>query len=201
MVLHYIKNLGKNEDLDIPTLTKKLATLLALLTAHRVQTLAAIRIDNIKESTEGIVIRIPDRIKTSGKNRLQPTLELPRYQHEQNLCAVATIKEYVKRTKAVRQPGQDRLFITYKKPFHGATSQSLSRWIKIFLQKSGVDTSTFSAHSTRHAATSAAHRKGINIELIRKTAGWSKDSEIFAKFYNRPLSNAFKFANCILDCE
>lgn len=35
---------------------------------------------------------------------------------------------------------------------------------------SGIDTSKFTAYSTRYAATSAAQKLGINIDQIRKTA-------------------------------
>lgn len=55
-----------------------------------------------------------------------------------------------------------------------------SRWIKNILAKSGVDTHIYSAHSTRHAATSAASRKGLSVDLIRRSAGWSQSSETFA---------------------
>ncbi|CAG5009444.1 unnamed protein product [Parnassius apollo] len=51
------------------------------------------------------------------------------------------------------------------------------------LEKGAVSES----HSTRHAATSAANRADLNLDLIRKTAGWSNNSETFARFYNRPL--------------
>ena len=55
------------------------------------------------------------------------------------------------------------------------------------MSQSGVDVNVFSAYSTRHAATSAAKRKGVNIDIIRKTAGWTKDSETFARFYDQQV--------------
>ncbi|KYN27893.1 hypothetical protein ALC57_02703 [Trachymyrmex cornetzi] len=45
----------------------------------------------------------------------------------------------------------------------------LSQWIKNTLQESGVDTSIFTAYNSHHASTSAAKKKGVNIDLIRKT--------------------------------
>lgn len=56
------------------------------------------------------------------------------------------------------------------------------------LRQVGIDTH-FTAHSTRHAATSAADCKGIDISIIRKTASWSGQSEIFTKFYKIPISS------------
>lgn len=87
----------------------------------------------------------------------------------------------------------------FKKPFGSVSAQTLSRWIKFVLGKSGLDTSIFTAHSTRHASTSAASRKGINVDLIRKTAGWSEASNVFASFYNRPLMSYQSFAEAILN--
>ncbi|VEN52736.1 unnamed protein product, partial [Callosobruchus maculatus] len=80
------------------------------------------------------------------------------------------------------------------KPFRQATKQTLSRWVKETLRLSGVDTSIFKAHSTRHAASSAALRLGVSIDTILQTAGWSEKSSVFANFYNRPLANATALA-------
>ena len=64
-------------------------------------------------------------------------------------------------------------FSLLKKPFHTATKQTLSWWIKKVLNDSGVDTSISKSHSTRHVSTSLASIKGINQDEIRKAAGWS----------------------------
>ena len=55
------------------------------------------------------------------------------------------------------------------------------------LNKSGVDMNTFNAHSTRHASTSNAFRKGVDLDTIRNTASWTESSQTFAKYYNRPV--------------
>nr|CAH7748607.1 unnamed protein product [Callosobruchus chinensis] len=71
-----------------------------------------------------------------------------------------------------------------------ATTQTLGRWVKSVLVESGIDTKKFTAHSTRHAATSAAARKGLHFDTIRLAAGWSKKHlriKMFAAVYNRPL--------------
>lgn len=168
-------------------LASKLATLLALVTAHRIQTLALIQIQNIEENSEGIEIKIPLRVKTSRKDVLQPTLFLPFFRDCLDICAATTLKHYLLVTKHLRPTTSDRLFITHKKPYRQASSQSLSRWIRTMLGNSGLDTNKFSAYSTRHASVSAASRKGVQIDIIRKTAGWSATSETFGRFYKRPI--------------
>ena len=52
--------------------------------------------------------------------------------------------------------------------------------------KAGINTSVFKSHSTRAAATSAAHLANVNVELIMKAAGWTNVST-FAKFYKKPI--------------
>lgn len=199
VVLIHLESLGDNSKLSLEMLTKKLATLLALITTQRVQTLAAIDLKNINSEIEPIQIKISARIKTSGRNKFQPLLEIPTFSNNEKLCAAATLKEYITRTLNLRKNTEEgKLFLTYKKPHHPATTQSISRWIKSTLKDSGIDTETFSTHSTRHAAISAAARKGINLETIRKTAGWTPKSSVFARFYNRPIANKSSFSEAVL---
>ncbi|XP_043481179.1 uncharacterized protein LOC122512464 isoform X1 [Leptopilina heterotoma] len=186
IVLDFISKWGPNSDLNLGKLSSKIAILLALVTGHRLQTLISIDIRNIKESDNGIEIKIPDQIKTSKINRPQPTLFLPYYTENSLICPVLSLKEYLERTSSLR--GENKQFLlSFKKPYNPITTQTLSRWVKDVMTKSGINTEVFSAYSTRHAATSAAHRGGINIDTILKTAGWTEKSNTFAKFYKRDV--------------
>lgn len=188
-LLDFLGSLYPNEKLSFDILSKKLCTLLALVTAHRVQTLSLIKLSNIQK-IEGVkfVIYIPDQIKTSGVNRFQPTLILPYYNERPSICPARVLEQYLIVSSVKRPLNCEFLFISLKKPYKGIGSQSLSRWIKTTLGESGINISIFSAHSTRHASTSAAKRLGVSIDLIKKTAGWTANSESFARFYNREVS-------------
>ena len=61
--------------------------------------------------------------------------------------------------------------------------QSISGRLKTTLEKWDIDTTTFSAHSTRIASTSEAAAMGVGLQTILKTAGWSK-AQNFKKFYH-----------------
>ncbi|KYN22386.1 hypothetical protein ALC57_05220 [Trachymyrmex cornetzi] len=111
----------------------------------------------------------------------KPNLILPFFPNDPSICAASAVETYTERTKHLRTDKYE-LFISWKKPHRSITTQSLSRWIKDTLQESGMNTSIFTAYSTRHAATSAAKRKGVNIDLIRKTASWSSSSQTFARY-------------------
>lgn len=191
-VLQFLGKQHPSETLSLEQHVTKLVTLLALITAHRVQTLAKIRLSNITEHPDRLEIRIPEKIKTTGRNRLQPLLKIPTFPNNPELCLATCIQTYIKRTSHYRK-NTDALILTHKKPYHAASSQTISRWIKIVIKASGIDTNKYSGHSTRHAATSAAKRAGVSVEEIRKRAGWSQKSNVFANFYNRPLETAHDF--------
>lgn len=188
VVLDFLANLPPNEHLSIEVLTRKLVALIALSTAQRVQTLSLIRLSNVKINASNVEIVVDDLIKTSAPGRTMPRLIIPFFPHKVQICPAKTLCAYVEATSNFRcLPHTERLILTTKKPVHNASASTIARWIKRVLTDSGIDTTIFSAHSTRHATTSAASRRGISIDIIKKSAGWSDDSLVFAKFYNRPL--------------
>lgn len=184
IVLNFLSNWYPNIEITFENLTKKLITLLALVTAHRMQTLSKINILNIEKHSLNIVIKIPEFIKTSRNGSLQPTLTLPFFNQNPALCPCKTLTDYIERSKNLRG-NQSKLFISFRKPYCAVGPQTLSRWTKSVLEQCGIDVSIFTAHSTRHAATSKARKLGANLDLIRKTAGWSGSSQVFGRFYNR----------------
>lgn len=184
-VLDYLSTWYPNEDISIDLLSKKCVTLLALITAHRVQTLSKINLKNIEILPSKILIKIPDLIKTSRIGTNQPLLHIPYFLEKPQICPGKTLQSYISRTAKLRK--SKILFISFKKPHRVVTSQTLSRWIKCTLEASGIDVSVFGAHSTRHAATSRALANGTTVDQIRKAAGWSANSTTFAKFYNRTI--------------
>nr|CAI5867637.1 unnamed protein product [Callosobruchus analis] len=169
-VLKYLKDLDTKDSLK--RLSEKIATLLALITGGRLQTLALIRISNIVRDNTGLQVSITDLTKTSLVSEAQP---------------------YNVRGE------EDYLFITFSKPHKQAKGQTIARWIKTTLQAAGVDTYLFKPQSTRHASTSAAFRRGIPLQTIFKTAGWTDSSSTFGKFYNRPILEGNSYANTILN--
>ena len=198
IVIKFLSKLHPLKDLSLKELSIKTATLLALSTAHRMQTLSLIKISNFRETSNGLEIRITDTIKTSGPDTYQPLLIIPKFEKHPEICVYSCVKEYLTVTKPLRK-SIDKLLITTTKPHKAASPQTLSNWVKNAMLQSGIDTSIFKAHSVRHATSSAALLKGINIDVIRKTATWSKGSQVFAKFYNRPIiSDDGSFAHAVI---
>ncbi|KYM94332.1 hypothetical protein ALC62_15034 [Cyphomyrmex costatus] len=196
-VIAHLASMYPHEELSLELVSRKLATLLALTTAQRLQTLAAIRFSNIVFA-DSLVIKIPARLKTSKIGRPQPLLVFKPFLDKPELCIYSLTGSYIERTKELRPEDANSLFIAVRSPYNSVSAQTLGRWIKMELRAAGVNTAIFSAHSTRHASTSFAAGKGVSVDEIRRTAGWSKSSEVFAQFYNRPIIADQTFQSAIL---
>lgn len=81
--------------MSLEMLSTKFATSLALVTGHRMQTLALIKLDNIEKCQNAIHIKISDPIKTWGRNKKQLLFVSPTYEKNKNVCAKTTLEAYI----------------------------------------------------------------------------------------------------------
>ncbi len=70
--------------------------------------------------------------------------------------------------------------------YNAVGASSISRWIKKLLEEAGVDTTVYSAHSTKGASASKAAASGVAIENILRAGGWASES-VFQKHYRRQV--------------
>lgn len=185
------------DSLSVLALARKLATLMALTNADRCSDLAALDRDYLRVTPSGVeftVVRLT-KTRTAGPPR---TACYPAFTDNAEVCPVATLHSYISKTAClVGSLDHPRpLFITSRKPTRRARPGTLGRWIKDTLKQAGIDTDTFSAHSTRGSSTSYAHTKGVPINEILKVANWSSRST-FERFYHRPSDNT-TFGRAIL---
>nr|CAH7745787.1 unnamed protein product [Callosobruchus chinensis] len=73
--------------------------LMALTSPHRVQIFSLIKIQNISLKSKQVEIRIPDKIKTSGKSKSQPILHFLLFIKKPQICVASTICHYLEVTK------------------------------------------------------------------------------------------------------
>ena len=189
LVLDHIRSeLRASGELSLKDLSRKTVMLLALAMAARSSDLHLLDLRFMSDQSEFIRFQIAALTKTrrSGPPRGVTIKRL--IDDDQSLCPVSTLRVYLTRTASLRQGGGNRpnpLFISFRKPNSPVSAGTIARWIKSLLQDSGIDTDSFSAHSTRAAATSAAKRKGLATADILKMAGWSRVST-FERFYFKP---------------
>ena len=106
-------------------------------------------------------------------NHQQP-LVFNTYPQTSKLCIIDCLQEYRRRTGLVRENldgNPEELNLSYAYPFKPINSQSVARYIKLFLTMAGIDIIVFTAHSIRSASTSKANNIGLSIKDIQKTAG------------------------------
>ncbi len=183
VVLTFLKLKFPAKKLSLKDLTQKLVTLLALLSGQRVQTLFAIKLENIKFTNSGVTIVIDELLKQSRPSFHPEPLKFKEYAPDRRLCVVKYLNEYIDRTKVLRKT--NRLLVSLQEPHHEVTKSTISRWVKNTLKEAGIDTKIFSAHSTRSAGTSKAVQT-IPITELMKKVGWSS-AGTFQKYYNKPV--------------
>lgn len=185
---NHLKQMGCNSGLTLKELTLKLVILMALVEASRTSELAALDLRFRVYSPEGVTFRLPTLTKKRKAGAPPRELFFGGFPSDDRLCVMTCLKHYEQRTHQFRETPQgepDRLLISYVKPHKPVTSQRIANWIKAMLTQAGINVDSFSAHSTRGAAATAAARKGVPVDQILKTADWSTEST-FRAFYYRP---------------
>ena len=157
------------ERLTLKELSSKLVALLAILSGQKCQTLHCLSLEHMALTEHKCVFRINTLIKQSRSGKHLAPIELMGYGKNPSLCVLHTIKEYLCRTKNIRKMG--KLFVSYLKPHGPVSKDTLARWIRDTLNRAGVDTELYGAHSTRSPSTSAVAARGTLIGIIMKVAG------------------------------
>ena len=194
IVLKYLEKKSPARSLNLKELTMKLLMLCALVTAQRCQTLHAFDLREIKTNHTNISFKMSKVLKHNKPSRNDNEIILPSYPDNKNLCVVTYMNAYINRTKPFRQSTQ--LFLSFIVPHKPVSKETISRWLKIVLQKAGVDTKVYKAHSTRAAATSSVY-KDVDITTIMKAAGWS-NAKTFATYYNKKTEKKTAFGRAVL---
>ena len=196
-MLMMFKNDGHSTSLSLQDLTIKTAMLLALTRPCRGADLAELDLSNRSYVPEGVVFQPCHLSKQSRPSHHSISFFFPRFTEDKYLCPVETLKAYEERTVSFHNnPRDNRLFRSFIGKHESVTSSTIARWIKSCLQKAGVDTSKFKAHSTRAAAATKAAMSGLTVDEIMKAVDWSTEG-VFQKFYYRP-QHSVEFGSSVL---
>ena len=150
IVLQYLGNLPTCQDLSLKQLTERFGTLLALLSGKRWQTLQLLNLNHMHKHEDRHTFYIASLLKTTRPAFHQMPLEFLAYPHNQKLCVVRNLDEYITRTQGLRN-GCFQLLISPSKPYKGVKSSTIGRWLRKVFADAGSDIKTLAAHSTRSA--------------------------------------------------
>ena len=168
-----------NVEIDIRVLTLKITTLLAFASGHRSQSLSFLSLDHMDINDNHITLYIPKIVKNTSPSFHPSPIDLPAFPEDENICPVKNIIDYIKATEPKRK--SRNLIISFA-TFSAVTSQTIRRYITTVLEAAGIDITTFSAGSTRHASNSQKKFADVPLEQILKCGGWKNDSS-FKKHY------------------
>ena len=169
-VLFYLKSLGPNDSLSLKQLTFKTAALLTILAGRRIHTLHMLSVVHMDQSPDKVIFHIIGLTKCSRPTRpIQPTVYRA-YVEDELLCPVKCIYAYLAQRSKIITQNLTEFFITFGKPHHPASKDTLARWVKEVMGNSGIDTEIFKPHSTRVASNSAAYKLGMSLQKVVKGA-------------------------------
>jgi hypothetical protein len=174
----------------------KLVMLIAITNAARAQTIHLLSVNNMKKFSSQFVFKFDALLKQSRPGADFSTFVLKAYPPDRRLCVYTVLKEYLSRTKPVRCK-TNKLLLSYVKPYGPVSRDTVSRWIKTVMFRSGVNTDMFSAHSVRGASSSKAKLNAVPVSAILEKAGWS-NCKTFSRFYDREVTETVSFEEGVL---
>ena len=172
-------------------LTKKTVFLIAAASGRRVSDIHALSVARehcvVSSSGARLLPRSGYLAKNQTPDFTPSPINLPDLRRAANSpddgpwCPVRALKYYLKRTEDLRGD-EDRLFLITRKPYTGASRQSIARWLVDIIKESLVAEdsrhvgSRVGAHSIRSQASAWASYKGASLAEIINAMGWSSST-------------------------
>jgi hypothetical protein len=168
--------------------TIKLVMLILLASGRRPQIIPALNVFDMEISATHFKFMLRPKDLKEGRFKSKfDVISLEIFKDDPKICVYTYLIKYLEVTKDIRGATKS-LFITCTEPHITPTPSTVRRWILDVMSRAGIDTSEFSAGSTRAASMSKADRLGISIDQIMNAGGWKRQST-FSKFYKKPLTN------------
>ena len=162
----YCEQQVDNNSLSDKLLTQKLLILLLLLGAHIISSVKSFSVSNMVLNDLSVTFIPTEVLKHSRKG-----LDKSKYRSytDKKLWIISCLKEHLTRRDKHVGLNTYHLIITLKKPFKGASTDTMG-WVKdIFTLNNIVD---FSPHRCRAASTSKAKNTELNTDDILKRGSW-----------------------------
>ena len=164
ILLRYWQQREDNSQLNLLEISKKVTTLLVLL--HRISTIATFDISLITMSNDTCIFYLYELLKRDRQGKPRDKTIYKKFENSK-LCPMAATKKYLKRRTEYNAAHTEFLFTTLR-PNGPPHKDTLARWVKNTLTQAGVNTSNFSSHSCRSAASNKADNMGVDLDAILK---------------------------------
>ena len=195
-VFDFFRLQPKINELSLKDLSHRLAMLLCLLSGQRCQTIQFLNVQHMDIADSMYTFHIIEKLKHTRPGVHQKPLCFLRYDTEPHLCIYTHLSEYLRRTAPFRGEHK-QLLLSFVRPHLPVSRDTISRWCRSVLHKSGIDISQYSCHSTRAASTLFLATRHFDLKDIMNAAGWTQE-QTFQRFYNIPIYPSFNFGNAVL---
>ena len=173
VVLSHIRRMEDNDELSFQLLSHKLVMLMAVTNADRCSDMAAL--DLTYQSYQGNRVKFGILGLTKTSHSGPPTEAFyPAFAAVPKLCPVWILQCYERRSEKLgtnsSSTPQKALFISVRRPHKPVKPATIGHWLKRIMKSAGIDTDSFSAHSTCCASTSKAKAAEVPTADILKAA-------------------------------
>jgi integrase len=191
-ILDLISSWGKTNELTIEQLQQKTVLLIAIATMWRPRSdLGTLQTRDIQFSMQNNVPTAVTLMIREPKER-HPKKSFLGIIGEEEMCPVRTLWTFLNESNVKRThlPEDHTLFLAYvdcptKHP-SSVRPVTIANWVKSHMERAGIDTTKFKAHSIRAAASTRAVQAGIPIQTVKIHAGWSLRTSTFEEVYLKP---------------
>ena len=92
-VINFIKNMGKNEDLNPKDLSLKCVALLSICLVNRGSEIGKLNKKYMFEAQDRMIFGMEGRVKHSETGKANPNLEIYKFPEDLDICPVETLKD------------------------------------------------------------------------------------------------------------
>ena len=188
----------ENQHLSLTQLTHKAVMLLALVAIPRASELHLLNTQHMIQKHDHIIFQLIGNLKHTKQGKPNKPLIINAFAPDENICPMKTVMLYLQKTKEYRTEQNSQVFLTTVKPHKPARKATIASWILKELGKVGVDTSQYTAHSTRASSSSKVDQKGTPREIILERGNW-KGASVWERYYHKPIHTKQKqYADTLL---
>ena len=146
----------------------------------------------ISSCTVSIIIPLIELEKTSKPGKIRAEVVLPSGDSHPPLSFHKCISEYLARTELSREyyckaegHRPSAMFISNNKPYQPVKPCTLAKWLLVAMERAGINTTTYKAHSVRSASATDLRNKGMSLAQVLERGNWSSSTRTFRLFYDR----------------
>lgn len=176
---------------------------MALTSATRSHEIGNLDLRFLVKHHSGYTFTFAKLTKVTLKGKLRPPITFIPFEENSSLCVCKCIDTYLVRSKSWRD-GKNQLLLSYVKPHKEISAKTVSKWITDILDMAGIDTKTFSGHSTRSAASSKEKSCGVRTKEILKEV-FRQTNQLFRNItlekFCQINQTLFKRPFCLLENE